>query len=208
MPYTRSKLAAERALRDLPGLPLVVARPSIVVGHTTLGTLPSPSIFWVFRMAFALERFTCAPHDRIDVIPVDWCAQALVSLALKESLAHDLYHVSAGSAASNRFTDIDKAYALACGTEPIVARYQKVGVTDLRSLVPLIEQKLGRVNRLLILQALALYGGFAGLSYVFDNRRLLREGINPPPAFIEYISSCVKSSHDIPIAEQMASDFK
>jgi nucleoside-diphosphate-sugar epimerase len=208
VPYTRSKLAAELALRDLPGLPLVVARPSIVVGHTTLGTLPSPSIFWVFRMAFALERFTCAPNDQIDVIPVDWCARALVSLALKDSLAYDLYHVSAGSAASNRFTDIDQAYASACGSDPIASRYQKVDVADLRSLVPLIERTLGRVNRLLILRALALYGGFAGLSYVFDNRRLLGEDIDPPPAFVDYISTCVKSSRDIPIAEQMAVDFK
>ena len=208
VPYTRSKLAAERALRDLPDLPLVVARPSIVVGHTTLGTLPSPSIFWVFRMAFALERFTCAPDDQIDVIPVDWCARALVSLALKDSLAHDLYHVSAGSSASTRFTDIDQAYARACGSAPIAARYQRVGLADLRSLVPLIEQKLGRVNRLLILRALALYGGFAGLSYVFDNRRLLGEGIDPSPAFVDYISACVKSSQDIPIADQMAIDFK
>jgi nucleoside-diphosphate-sugar epimerase len=52
--YTASKAAIEAKLRtELPELPLVVARPSIVVGHTKLGCKPSGSIFWVFRMARA-----------------------------------------------------------------------------------------------------------------------------------------------------------
>lgn len=39
--YTASKAEIERRMREeLPGLPLVVARPSIVVGHRTLGCQP------------------------------------------------------------------------------------------------------------------------------------------------------------------------
>lgn len=207
VPYTRSKVAVEHALRALPGLPLVVARPSIVVGHSTLGCAPSPSIFWVFRMAFALERFTCAPDERIDIIPADWCARALVALCLKPELAHDLYHVSAGLA-SNRFTEIDIAYAAASGTQPIAPRYEQVAVDRLRELVPLFEQRLGRVNRLLILRALMLYGAFAELNYVFDNQRLLAEGIAPPPPLADYMAACVRTSEGIPMTEQMAHDFK
>jgi nucleoside-diphosphate-sugar epimerase len=207
VPYTQSKVAVEHALRALPGLPLVVARPSIVVGHSTLGCAPSPSIFWVFRMAFALERFTCAPDERIDIIPADWCAQALVSLCLKPELAHDLYHVSAGLG-SNRFTEIDAAYAKARGAEPIAPRYQRVEVDKLRELVPLFEQRLGKVNRLLILRALMLYGAFAELNYVFDNGRLLAEGIAPSPALADYIGECVRTSESVPMTEQMAHDFK
>lgn len=207
VPYTRSKLAVEQALRALPDLPLVVARASIVVGHSKLGCAPSPSIFWVFRMAFALERFTCAPDERIDIIPADWCAYALVSLALKPVLAHDLYHVSSGMA-SNRFLEIDAAYAAARGTEPIAARYQQVALDKLRDLVPLFEQRLGRVNRLLILRALMLYGAFAELNYVFDNARLLAEGIAPAPPLASYIAECVRTSESVPMTEQMAHDFK
>jgi nucleoside-diphosphate-sugar epimerase len=207
VPYTRSKIAAELALRELPGFPLVVARPSIVVGHSRLGCAPSPSIFWVLRMAFALERFTCAPGEHVDIIPSDWCGDALVSLALAPHLAHDLYHLSAGAGA-NRFDEIDVAYAAACGREPVLPRYRQVAVEDLRSLVPLFEERLGRVNRLLILRALTLYGAFAQLNYVFDNRRLLAEGIPPPPPFAGYIAACVRSSEHVPMTEQMAADFK
>src|SRR5262249_20415268 len=45
--YTSSKAECEMLLERLaPELPLVVARPSVVVGHTRLGCLPSSSIFW------------------------------------------------------------------------------------------------------------------------------------------------------------------
>lgn len=208
VPYTRSKIAVEVALRDLPNFPLVVARPSIVVGHTQLGCAPSSSIFWVFRMAFALERFTCAATDYIDIIPVDWCAQVLSDLCLKPQLQHDLYHVSAGEASSNRFSEVDNAFAHAQGTQPILDLYQQVAVKDLRSLVPLFEEKLGKVNRILILQALTLYGAFAKLNYVFGNQRLLQEGFAPAPSFDSYIKACVDSSVHVSIVEQMAYDFK
>ena len=208
VPYTRSKLAVELALKALPGLPLVVARPSIVVGHSVLGCAPSPSIFWVFRMAFALERFTCAPDERIDIIPVDWCASTLVGLCLAEHLAHDLYHVCAGMQRSNTFTELDLAYAAASGQAPIAPRYQQVAVEDLRSLVPLFQERLGRVNRLLILRALTLYGAFAELNYVFDNARLQAEGFALPPPLADYMAQCVRTSEGVPMTEQMAYDFK
>jgi nucleoside-diphosphate-sugar epimerase len=208
VPYTKSKIGAELALQALPNFPLVVARPSIVVGHSTLGCAPSPSIFWVFRMAFALERFTCAASERIDIIPVDWCANALVSLCFKPRLKYDLYHVSAGSTKSNLFSEIDEAYALASGNPPIAPRYEKVALEDLRSLVPLFEAKLGKVNRILILRALVLYGAFAKLNYVFDNQRLLAEDIDASPAFVSYLEACVMTTESQPLLEQMAYDFK
>lgn len=208
VPYTQSKIAAELALRAIPNFPLIVARPSIVVGHSQLGCTPSPSIFWVFRMAFALERFTCAASECIDVIPVDWCASVLAQLCLKHQLKHDLYHVSAGVQSSNRFSQIDSAYAKANGTEPIASRYEQVAVNNLRSLVPLFEAKLGKVNRILILRALTLYGAFAKLNYVFDTQRLLQEGIEASPDFASYIDACVRTSESVPMLEQMAYDFK
>lgn len=207
VPYTRSKLEAELALRALLGPAFVAARPSIVVGHSELGCAPSPSIFWVFRTAFALERFTCEPQERIDVVPADWCARALLQLLLKDRLAHDLYHVSAGDRACS-FAEIDEAYASVRGTPAIAPRYRRVPVERLRELVPLFEERLGRVNRLLILRALTLYGAFAELNYVFDNGRLLAEGVPPPPRFTAYLRQCVRTTDDIPLAQQMAHDFK
>ncbi|NIF18180.1 cationic peptide resistance protein CprA [Pantoea sp. Cy-639] len=207
--YTASKAEIERRMReDLPSLPLVVARPSIVVGHRSLGCQASGSIFWVFRMGFALESFTCGLDEQIDVIPVDYCAEALIGLTLKPQLSHDLYHISAGHSSACTFGEIDEAYALANGAEPVGERYRKVDVDDLKSLASSFETRIGPANPRLVLRALRLYSGFADLNYLFDNSRLLEEGIAVPPRFTDYLDVCVKSSSGVSIATQMQADFK
>ncbi|WP_448681802.1 cationic peptide resistance protein CprA [Pseudomonas nicosulfuronedens] len=207
--YTASKAEIERRMREeLPSLPLVVARPSIVVGHSRLGCQASGSIFWVFRMGFALESFTCDLDEQIDVIPVDYCAQALVALALKPSLEHSLYHISAGHEAACTFGEIDRAFAHAQGEEPVGERYRKVSADNLRELANDFESRIGKANPRLVLRALRLYSGFADLNYLFDNQRLLDEGIAAPPRFTDYVDVCVLSSRDVSIPAQMQWDFK
>lgn len=207
--YTASKAEIERRLREeLPALPLVVARPSIVVGHRSLGCQASGSIFWVFRMGFALESFTCGLDEQIDVIPVDYCAEALIGLTLKPRLGHDLYHISAGHHSACTFAEIDEAFALANGAQPVGERYRKVDVDDLKSLASRFEARIGPANPRLVLRALRLYSGFADLNYLFDNSRLLEEGIAVPPRFTDYLDVCVRSSSGVSIATQMQWDFK
>lgn len=207
--YTASKAAIELKLRnELPLLPLVVARPSIVVGHRRSGCKASGSIFWVFRMGFALERFTCGLDEQIDVIPVDYCAEALVELALKPKLNYSLYHISAGNAGACTFGEIDEAYAGAMGDAPVGERYRQVDSADLKELAADFNERIGPANPRLVLRALKLYGGFADLNYLFDNQRLLDEGIAAPPRFTDYLDVCVHSSRDISIPAQMQWDFK
>lgn len=209
VPYTASKAEIERRIRrELPQLPLVVARPSIVVGHRRLGCKPSGSIFWVFRMGHLLERFTCELEEKIDVIPVDYCAEALVALALKPALKHDLYHVSAGTSASCSFADIDAAVAQGLDCRPVGDRYRKVTRAALGQLAGLFQERIGPCNRRLVLRALRLYAGFAELSYVFDNSRLQAEGIAAPPPFSGYAALCASTSKHTPVQEQMHWDFK
>lgn len=207
--YTASKAEIERKLRtELPQLPLVVARPSIIVGHTELGCAPSGSIFWVFRMAQALERFTCSLDERIDVVPVDYCAEALVRLALKPTLAHDLYHLSSGADRSCTFAEIDEELARARGVSPMAARYRRVTEEALVNVAQDLQTLFGPCNRRLVARALSLYGAFAELNYVFDNGRLLAEGAPPPPRFTDYAGVCARTSAHIKIADQMHWDFK
>ena len=47
-----------------------------------------------------------------------------------------------------------------------------------------------------------------GDTYLFDNSRLLEEGIAVPPRFTDYLDVCVKSSSGVSIATQMQWDFK
>jgi nucleoside-diphosphate-sugar epimerase len=207
--YTASKAEVERRMRTmLPTLPLVVARPSIVVGHSHLGCRQSGSIFWVFRMAHALEKFSCSLDDKIDIIPSDYCGQALVHLCLAKTLQWNLYHVSAGMVSSHTFREIDIALSAASGVPPMGPRFEQFAIDDIGSLAHDFQEKLGKCNRRLVAKALRLYGGFAELNYVFDNSRLLQEGMPQAPHFTSYIDKCVATSEHMPISEQMLEDFK
>jgi len=209
VPYTASKAEAERRLRaEIPDLPLVVARPSIVVGHTELGVTPSQSIFWVFLVGHRLGAFTCDLTDSIDVIPADWCANALLRLATAEKLDHDVYHVSAGRESSVTIDQIDRVLSGALNVPPIAATYRKIDKADLAHMLPKMRRIAPDANRRLLLRAMQLYGGFAELNYIFDNDRLRGLGLSASPPLISYLPRCVETGRGIPIADQMKWDFK
>jgi nucleoside-diphosphate-sugar epimerase len=209
VPYTRSKALAENMLRcEFPDLPVTVLRPSIIVGDTQRGCAASQSIFWVFLVAQMLGAFTVDLDAKVDVVPVDWCARAILDLAAKPVLQHKVYHLSADSAASVSFREVDQTLALARGVVPVAPTYRCIGVEELRSLVPLMRKCIPGCNERLLIRALQLYAGFATLNYVFRNEHFLGEGVQSPPRFTDYLARCVASTIDIPIAVQMAWDFK
>ena len=206
--YTESKIECERRLRaELPGLPLVVARPSIIVGDTRLGCMPSPSIFWVFRMARALGRFTCAPDDRVDVVPADYCAEAILHLIGKPHLMHDQYHISAGPRQSASFREIDAAIAAGLGQQPTQG-YEQVEYEAIAARHAEFQDLFGPCIVSIMLRAIELYGQYSALNMTFDHTRLLAEGVPPPPRFTDYAGLCARTAEGASIAEQMQYDFK
>jgi nucleoside-diphosphate-sugar epimerase len=208
VPYTRSKTEIERRLPELLGnVPLVIARPSVVVGHTELGCRPSPSIFWIFRMIHEAKRIPFSPLHRIDVIPVDYCARALNHLMLKPGLAQLRYHVSAGPAASCSFAEIERAYCRFKNQDEN-APLTQFDIADLPSLEPHFGAWFGPGDSRQLKSAILIYRAFAGLDVTFDNRRLMAEGMDPPPAFTEYLGACIRTGEDEPIAAQMRYDFR
>ncbi|QHA88813.1 SDR family oxidoreductase [Serratia rhizosphaerae] len=207
--YTRSKSAIEQLMRQqLPQLPLVIARPSIVVGHTRLGCQPSSSIFWVFSMALMLRKFMCSLQDKIDVIPADYCADALVMLLNGERLESDVYHISAGAERSVSFADIDRAMASALEQAPVGEHYAQVSYEALVKMRRQLKDIFGPCNERLMLKAMRLYGSFAMLNVRFSNDKLLKLGMPQPPRFTDYLAHCVASTRGQSIPQQMAIDFK
>lgn len=207
--YTWSKASIEKLMIEkLPGLPLVIARPSIVVGHSDQGCLPSASIFWVFRMALALGKFTCDLDDRIDVVPVDYCAEALVMLLDAEKVINEVIHISAGTQSSVTFAEIDEAMAKASGRTALGVDYQKVSYKQLSDSRRTFKDLFGPCNERIMLRAMNLYGHFSSLNVVFDNSKLLQLGMNKPSRFTDYLDRCVLTTRDSTIAELMQVDFK
>lgn len=210
VPYTRSKVEFERRVRaNFPSFPLISARPSIVVGHSQLGTTPSGSIYWVFRAAQLLGSFSCKFDDKLDVVPADWVASALVQLLLKRELWHDVYHLSAGHASYSTIGSLDSAIAQGREVTPHGRLgYRCINSGELPRAVYAQRAVFGDVNPVLLAKALSIYANFAETGAVFDNTRTLLEGVPPPPPFHTYAALCARTSERASIGAQMEDDFK
>lgn len=205
--YTASKAECEMLLESTAQeLPLVAARPSVVIGHTLLGSRPSASIFWFYRTCDLLRRLTCPLDSRDDVVPVDWVAEALLFLLFKPSLRHRRYHVSAGEASSVTWEEIAAVFAQCYGERPDNP-YQVVDI-------PTILRERNRLHKLLgpgdeehLLTALPIYYRFMEIgAEIFDNTRLLEEGMRPAPKLTSYLHLCATHPSDRSVYQQMLDD--
>jgi thioester reductase-like protein len=81
--YEQTKWEAEHVVNDATDLAAVIARPSIVMGESTSGWTPAFNVlYWPLR-AFSRGLFTevpAHPERHVDVVPVDYVADALVHL--------------------------------------------------------------------------------------------------------------------------------
>ncbi|SMH47135.1 SDR family oxidoreductase [Azospirillum agricola] len=208
--YTRSKAAAERALAAaFPELPLIVARPSIVVGHTQLGVRPSASIFWFYRLLDRTGILPALPQGHIDIIPVDWASARLHDLLRKPDLKHTLYHVTSGEAARTTWTDFEAGFR-AHGHEGTGRPYVHFDYHGPEGWKPFDAAfRAAFPERTLLNRTMAVgarkYHRFVAQDIAFDNSRLLAEGFAPPPRFVDYLGTCLASS-DATIGEQFVDD--
>jgi thioester reductase-like protein len=99
--YEKTKLAAELHVQGA-GLPATsILRPSIVVGDSRTGWTPAFNVIYWPLQAFARGLFPVVPGDpgaRVDIVPVDTVADALMTLAVGAPQSGTV-HVVAGDAA-------------------------------------------------------------------------------------------------------------
>jgi thioester reductase-like protein len=101
--YEQSKFEAEQLVRQRPGVPFTILRPSIVVGDRRSGwTAAFNVLYWPLR-AFARGLFTevpAIPSALVDVVSVDYVADAVHSLCETTGGIGATYHLTAGADAS------------------------------------------------------------------------------------------------------------
>jgi hypothetical protein len=141
------------------------------------------------------------------VVPVDWVADALVLLLFKPELAHRCYHVSAGRDSSVTWREIAAVFARCYGTRP----EQPYQVVD----IPTFVRERGRMQEILgpgdmdhLLAAMQIYFRFMEIdAELFDNTRLLAEGMPPAPKLTDYLHLCATQPAGRTVYEQMLDDF-
>jgi thioester reductase-like protein len=102
--YEQSKFESERLVRSREDLPFTIMRPSIVVGDRRSGwTAAFNVLYWPLR-AFARGLFTAVPavtSAPVDVVSVDYVADAVHELCESEGGIGETYHLTAGADASS-----------------------------------------------------------------------------------------------------------
>jgi thioester reductase-like protein len=104
--YEQTKFAGERAVAEAAGdLPLVVARPSIVVGDSRTGWTPVFNvIYWPLR-AFSrglMDEVPVDPDGVADIVSVDYVAEGLLALLELEDVRGTVHLVAGPSAITNK----------------------------------------------------------------------------------------------------------
>jgi thioester reductase-like protein len=118
--YERSKHEAELLLRDAVDLPLAVARPSIVVGHSASGwTSAFNVLYWPMR-AFErglLQEVPARKDSIVDFVPVDYVTDGILAL-LDDEDAVGTYNLVAGEQALSA-GELVELHSAVTGREPV-----------------------------------------------------------------------------------------
>ena len=123
-PYEQSKFEAERLVRGHgERLPIQILRPSIVVGERNTGWTPAFNVLYSPLKAFVRGSLPALPARRsapVDVVPVDYVADAVFELAREPVNGASTYHLVAGEQATSVGRLIELSAQVVGQREPVV----------------------------------------------------------------------------------------
>ena len=110
-PYARTKKFSEHMLHQLlPDVARTIFRPAIVLGDSRRPETTQFDMVQAFSVLASLPVLPLRPDDRIDIVPADYVAKAIVTIHQKESAAHNTYHLSSGTG-SQTYRELTDALA-------------------------------------------------------------------------------------------------
>jgi len=218
--YTYTKMQGELLLHThLPEEKILIARPSIIMGDSRELTPRSPVILWALATVNSLRLCTFNANATIDVIPVDYAAEAIVKLLFAQR-KYNVYHVSGGqdsattpmqvfNAIESGFLDLPKFKFV---QKSLLEQMKKWAKGSLNLHEELYEYSAyldywedifqNKKNLRILLAGLEPYIDFIELGQVFDNSRLLSDvDIEPSKPVHEYITNSINYIKQIKILE-------
>ncbi len=98
--YEQTKYESEQLLREaMAELPIAVHRPSIVVGDSRTGATGAWKVLYWPLKVIARGRLPVIPYDpdcRLDIVPVDFVADAILALSQDPQTLGSTFHLAAG----------------------------------------------------------------------------------------------------------------
>jgi long-chain acyl-CoA synthetase len=191
-PYARTKKFCEHMVRELlPDVPITIFRPSIVLGDSRYPQTTQFDMVKAFVFLAGLPALPFRPNDKIDIVNVDFVADAISTLHSKENPQYDTYHLSSGTG-SQTFREVTNALA--------AAQEKRAPV-----FVPFMEKPFsGSVNTLANRKGSLGHGAalmkvfmpYLVWNTVFDNTRATTELGRKPVPFSQYSFPLLKFSRE------------
>ena len=191
-PYARTKKFCEHMIRQLlPDTPKTIFRPSIVLGDSRYPQTTQFDMVKAFVFLAGLAVLPFRPNDKIDIVNVDFVADAIATLHQKADPQYDTYHLSSGTD-SQTFRELTTALA---------AVQSKSGPIFMPSLAKPFN---GTVNWMSNRKGKIGYGGslmkvfmpYLLWNTVFDNTRVTTELNRKPVPFSQYSFPLLKFSRE------------
>jgi thioester reductase-like protein len=181
--YEQSKFEAEHLVVGTR-LPVTILRPSIIVGERNSGWTQSFNVlYWPLR-AFSRGAYAALPARRdapVDVVPVDYVADAIFALSQAREAEGVTYHLTAGPNA----TSVGELVELAAGYFKRPAPRMISPVAYRRVVHPLLLRAAGDERRRRALSRTEVFFPYFEMAVTFDDRRsrvaLRGAGIAVPP---------------------------
>ncbi len=191
-PYARTKKFCEHMARELlADVPRTVFRPSIVLGDSRRAETTQFDMVRAFAFLAGLRVLPFRPKDRLDIVPADYVGEAIVTLHQKERPAHEIYHLSAGTA-SQTFRELTDALAAAQGKmKPL---YLPSLAPAFRAAISLLANRRGAIG--FGASLLQVFWPYLDWNTVFDNTRVVTELGQAPAAFSAYCYPLLKFSRE------------
>lgn len=191
-PYARTKKFCEHMVRELlPDVPLTTFRPSIVLGDSRYAETTQFDMVRSFVFLAGLPALPFRPHDKIDIVNVDFVASAIADLHMKPQPAHDIYHLSSGND-SQTFQELTTA--LAKEQEKRGPVFLPVLEGSFSSIVNTLANRKGSTGKGAAL--LKVFLPYLTWNTVFDNTRVTTELGRKPVPFSQYSLPLLRFSRE------------
>lgn len=191
-PYARTKKFCEHMIRQLlPDVPITIFRPSIVLGDSRRAETTQFDMVRAFVFLAGLPALPFRSRDKIDIVNVDFVADAVAALHQKENPQYDTYHLSSGRD-SQTFRQITSALAASQNKRgPMFMPFME---TPFAATVNMLAERKGNVGHGAAL--LKVFMPYLVWNTVFDNTRVTSELGRKPAPFSQYSYPLLKFSRE------------
>ena len=191
-PYARTKKFCEHMVRQLlSDVPITIFRPSIVLGDSRYPQTTQFDMVRSFVFLAGLPALPFRPNDKIDIVNVDFVADAIATLHVKDKPQFDTYHLSSGRD-SQTFRQVTSALAATQNKRgPVFLPFAQKPFAGVVNSLANRRNAVGHGAALM-----KVFMPYLTWNTVFDNTRVTSELGRKPVPFSQYSYPLLKFSRE------------